>query len=139
MELDYIETIKIKVRVGDSILFIEEMKENSPEVSTTTTDTTTATTDTDSWSERRVFVSRDNNLALALHFTPNNSEVGIKTKVSNIGVADIYPCADVKNGVGAGFVHDKYVPDNGRRTKTWTTCHFYFTQRQLCASRPVCV
>jgi len=35
--------------------------------------------------------------------------VGGKCEVNDIRVADIYPGADIKNGVRAGFVHDKNI------------------------------
>ena len=103
MELDCVETIKIKVRVGDSILFIEEVKENLSELSFRR--------------DTQYFFS-----LLKTHtFDRKNSAVRIIAKVNDIGVTNIYPCADVKNGICAGFVHNKYVPDNGKRTITWTT------------------
>lgn len=113
MGLDRIETIKIKVCVGDAILFVKEVKENLSEFS----------------------FPRDTQHSFSLRktrtFDRNNSAVRIITKVNDIGVTNIYPCANVKNGVRAGFVHDKNVPDSDGT--------FYFPQCQLCASRPVCV
>ena len=108
MELDCVETVKIKIRVNDSILFIEKVKENLSEVS--------------SRRDPQQFFSRLKTHTLAR----NNSAVRIKAKVNDIGVAYIYPGADVKNGVRAGFVHDKNIPAK-------------IIQCQLCASRPVCV
>ena len=119
MKFDCIETIKIKVRVGDAIPFIKKMKENLPEVAATDLDAATVVTDTNFRSE---FVGEDNQLALGLQFRPDNSAVRIRAKENDIGVAGIYPCADVKNKVRAGFIHDKNVGCE--------PC-------QLCASRPV--
>src|ERR1035437_7211336 len=121
MELDCVETIKIKVRVGDSILFIKEVKENLSVFSS------------------RRDAQQSFSLRKTRTFDRNNSAVRIIAKINDISVADIYSCANVKNGICARFVHDKYVPDNVRRTISLTTWRFYFTQCQLCASRPVCV
>ena len=68
---------------------------------------------------------------MRLNIKTKNNGVRIKNKVNDVGVADIYPCADIKNGVRAGFVHDKNVLDSEGA--------FYFPQCQLCASGPVCV
>ena len=129
MGLRRIEAIKIKVRVGDSILFIEEMKENLSEASSRPGIKV---------NRRWRFVSLRKTHIFTFVFAGKNNGIRIKAKVNDIGVADIYPCADVKNGIGAGFVHDKNVLDKGRAI-TLTTWHLYFTQCQLCASGPVCV
>ena len=83
MTLGRIETVKIKIGVGDSIFLIEKMKENLPVLNL---------------SMDCVLDVRDNG--------------GVRTtaKVNDIRIADIYPYADVKDWVRAGFIHDEYVP-----------------------------
>ena len=88
MELGCIKAIKIKVRVGDAILFKKEVKGNLPDVTPLGTDTPTVATNTDSRAE---FVSEGNQLALDLQFRPDNSAVGIHAKENDIRIAGIHP------------------------------------------------
>ena len=93
MGLDSVEAFKIKVRVGDSILLHEKVKENLANFG------------------GRFSGCRCVGVSMSRQVSGKDCAVKFNAEENDVGAAKIYSRADIKNGTGSRFIHDKNVTD----------------------------